>query len=305
MGAHYSGATVLDTTFLAPTYQDASNNLATVLAGNGWSVLSGYGTSDCQLLSGATPQGSRIRLRILQTGLVGNPYSLMLGDADGLLYPIDPTTCRQLLGVGAGVQYRILCSPFWVWCWSVGATIPAVGRSWALHTLYVPSNFTSPAAFLVNSDGISSAGSNRGACSTFRQVLGWQYGDPGVNNDLLCGASMLRWVNDADLTVNWVGCMQLFGPPAAANLNTLGPAPRPGQLYFDNSAVLWDPWIGWGNNYNLSTRIRGQLWDCIGSCHTPALDSVDTFDGHSWTCVSVYSAVGGSSLTGSLHVRTA
>lgn len=274
------GSTIIDTTFTCTTGTRAEvvTGVNTVLVANGWTALSGGGTSDVRLKSAVSAEGTYICFRIWDPGS-GSSARIALVQTDGTGY----TSGQDLyLRSAAGRVYQVLGSELGVVIKPAG--MPEV-NSYLFVSAVVPHSWQSITGlhgFVLSNH--YSEGSTGAMSGQYCLANAMYMRNQGQYYTAASGGITFRAVN-----VSGIGVLVVLTPGSIFQ-NTDGSSGYGGAYrYTNNVAKLIEAEVSYSVG-GLSTegKIQGLIPNCCVYGDTVSIDDttfLDDYDGYSWKCI--------------------
>jgi hypothetical protein len=283
-----------NTTFVPTNKQDIINNVETVLLAAGWTTISGHATTNLLMQSAATPQGYAINVRLKDNA--GTCVTFSLESTDGVLVGGNSTTVGgAFVNPGTSLTFRIVANKYQAFLWTSPST---VARGFAAFGVpYVPSFLTGVTTRIGWMMGNTDTDSDTTVRMSFRTTLIAALGTntPSAQQAML---NATLWTNNGATAQQ--GMIGLASQIAQVTGNT-----GMGYRWQDNSALLIDPLISWGDTANtVEGKFKGQLWDAVVATDAYTADITASFDSHNWIVLTDNNVGSTNYLRGSLLLVT-
>jgi hypothetical protein len=244
------------------------------------------GTHTCSpeiLMQSATTAWSvSCRVRMRDNG--SNCICFSLENSNSTLAGTNGNSNGAHLLPAAAQSFRIIANKYQCFVFAPAPAAALTRKFVGFGTLYLPSflqGVITECGWLVSqaitdSDGVTTRDS-------FRKTLRTGYTFAGSNFQCIANAVLSEGANtNVNINSGWP-FLSLPGWQAWGAVTS-----QVGLLWHDNTALMVEPLIGWGNvpaNTTAATSqglIRGQLWDAVIIMNSFPGDSTGTFDSHNW-----------------------
>jgi hypothetical protein len=258
-------------TIAADTRTILQNNVRDKLIAAGWTVVSGGGTIDTILQSASTPNGNFIQVRVVDPGS-GSCCRFYIRNAIGTR-----VSSEYDLLPDVGKTYKIVAAKYHCFLFVPGAC--AAREFLCFGTLWCPSFLN---GVVVNELGfIHSNAHSDGDTATalsWRTVLyaGWGEGantrTTGLCNNTLCDYN-LQGIRGSHMQF-------VISSPVQTDYRSSA------YKWADDTLLICEPLVSWGDDQNTDGKIRGQLFDALLVTEAFAYDTQINVDGHTWLAVT-------------------
>jgi hypothetical protein len=279
MAIQYAGGTRVNYTFTDNgTRLSLVNNLNTQLKNAGWSAISGDGTGDVLMQSAMTPDGLKIRFRLLDPGS-GNCAQFTMKNSTGTL-----TSSIGYLLPGS-FDWRIVANKYQFFMFRTGSANRKAARG-VLNggTIWMPSSQVS----LLGSDKecgwMDAAGTSDTDTTqreTFRSVLTMTCLSFAPSYGLRSSLYTSFMVNTTDNTT-------LSQPGFLIPGSAVNAAGRSSAAWQGGERHQAEALIGWSSGSANSNQwaIKGQVWDAMILSGQANGETTITYDGHTFIAIT-------------------
>ena len=231
-----------------------------------------------RMLSASTPWSISMIINIADNG--GTCLTFSIEDGASVTSASNSTTGGGQLNPGTGsTTYNIIADKYQAFIFQ-SVTTPARGFV-AFGTPYLPTFLQSvlTQCCWLSSNGFNDTNTTIGYSLRVLSAPNGYGNSQGITNTNLCDS-----LNQNNGNTPY-GVLVLI--TTGLNILVTGQA---GVAWSDASALMQEPLLAWGNNYqnggsagaSYQQLIRGQLWDAVLICNEFVGDTTTTFDGHNW-----------------------
>jgi hypothetical protein len=244
---------------------------------------SGTHTANFELLlqTATTPSPQSLNMRFRFRDNNGNCVTISMERTDGAVVGANDTTNGVHMLPGTAKTFRLIAGAYYFWLLVPGSY--GVAREFGFGGVpwipsFLASGVVSACGYLCGNCVSDSSTDGR---YTFRNSVRCNNWDNTPNQQLIHNLTL---IGRANYTGQGAAFLQPFGPHQAAYCSSNYYCRR----FIDGSFSSFDPWIAWSvYDGDYDPRIRGMLWDAVFVLDpTPGGDTVATFDGNTWTCIS-------------------
>jgi hypothetical protein len=279
----YSGSAFTTTITADGVKQDFINAIETALknGGNGWTTISGSGTTNLLMQSGTTPQGLQINVRFRDQG--GECIQIYMESTDGTLHSVYGLNPGLSLVPTNGLVYTVVASKYQFLIYTTN-----IGTSRQFAWVGMPYLNSALAANITRAGfAFGNAGSDSDVeyVPTIRNFPSVARCCGLANYELMLNNNWWENVNsNANSVYDIIGAPRLIlngvnedwnmtiSSPTAYRWNTATPSVLTGDVY-----LAWNP-IGCCGE----ALINGQVWDCVYIADAQPINTTATFDTHNW-----------------------
>lgn len=284
----YSGSAWYTTVATDGTKQTLINNIETALlhSGNGWTTVSGSGTTNLLMSSVATPAGLAVYCRFKDNG--GTEIQVYMESTDGTLKPASyATTNGASLSVTVGITYELLASKYQFVLYSANSPTTAKQFVWVgvpYLNASLSANITRAGFLFGGNQGTST---NVVSTIAFTMSLGKNLAGTNSNPNVEVMVNSNWWETANASSVgpqNVAGFPRMLINGMVSDFNqTLSSATGYRWRTATPSIVTGDVFVAWGLTANTDeAMVNGQFYDCVFIGDSQPIDTTATFDSHDW-----------------------